>query len=412
MKKLISLFFIAFFTVSCTNNNVPDTEGNNNTTLQLRSALQKKVAQDNSFSFGLLSETISNNPNNKNVFISPLSVSIALGMLWNGAQGDTRTEIGNTLKMSGFNTDEINEYYRTLQKGLPGLDPKTQLSIANAIWYKDDFNVLESFVNINHENFDAKIKALDFNKGWALDTINNWCSKSTKGLIPKILDKIPQEAVMYLMNAVYFKGVWKTKFDKDLTTLSSFKNADDQNVDVNMMVLLDTFAYCSDKLAQYVDMPYGNGNYSMTLVVPVSGVTPQQIINQLTGEKWDNIISSLVDAKVQIRLPRFKVENDLTLNEPLKNMGMKAAFTDFADFRGITPNEKIAVSEVKHKTYITVDEDGTEAAAVTSIGMVTTSLPVIDYYIVNADRPFFFVIREKSTGIIVFAGKVGSPAKF
>jgi serpin B len=217
---------------------------------------------------------------------------------------------------------------------------------------------------------------------------------------------------MYLMNAVYFKGVWKTKFDKNLTTLSSFKNENGQNVDVNMMVLLDTFAYYSDKLAQYVDMPYGNGNYSMTLVVPSNGVTPQQIINQLTGEKWDNIIGSLADAKVQIRLPRFKIENDFTLNDPLKNMGMKAAFTDLADFRGVTPNVKIEVSEVKHKTYITVDEEGTEAAAVTSIGMVANSLPVIDYYIVNADKPFLFVIREKSTGIIVFAGKIGSPAKF
>jgi len=376
--------------------------------ITLRAGLEKRVSQDNEFAIDLLKKTITAS-GETNVFVSPLSVSIALGMAWNGANGTTKSEMETALKMSGMTTADINDYYKIMQSTLPTIDPTTKLSIANSMWYRTGFVVKPDFLKVNSDYFNAYIKELDFTKAWAVDTINNWCAKKTNSLIPTIIDQIPSDAVMYLMNAVYFKGIWRKQFDKKNTSVLKFTNEAGIQGDVNMMYQKDTFGYAETETAQYLDLPYGNKAFSMTVILPAANKTTADVLNALITDIWSSTLSSLYEREVMVYLPRFKVSNKFKLNDELQNMGMKLAFTDFADFTNLT-SIPVQISEVIHKTYVTVDEEGTEAAAVTSIGIINTSMPVIPVF--RVDKPFLFVIREKSTGVILFIGKVGNVDKY
>ena len=376
--------------------------------ITLRAGLEKRVSQDNEFAIDLLKKTITAS-GETNVFVSPLSVSIALGMAWNGANGTTKSEMETALKMSGMTTADINDYYKIMQSTLPTIDPTTKLSIANSMWYRTGFVVKPDFLKVNSDYFNAYIKELDFTKAWAVDTINNWCAKKTNSLIPTIIDQIPSDAVMYLMNAVYFKGIWRKQFEKKNTSVLKFTNEAGIQGDVNMMYQKDTFGYAETETAQYLDLPYGNKAFSMTVILPAANKTTADVLNALITDIWSSTLSSLYEREVMVYLPRFKVSNKFKLNDELQNMGMKLAFTDFADFTNLT-SIPVQISEVIHKTYVTVDEEGTEAAAVTSIGIINTSMPVIPVF--RVDKPFLFVIREKSTGVILFIGKVGNVDKY
>ena len=378
--------------------------------ITLSAAQQKRVSQDNSFAFDLLKNTISTS-GETNVFVSPLSVSIALGMAWNGAVGTTKTEMETALKMSGMSVDDINSYYKIMQSTLPGIDPTTKLSIANSLWYKTGFIVKPAYLQVNKDYFNAYVKELDFAQAWAVDTINNWCSAKTNKMIPKVLDKIPSDIVMYLINAEYFKGIWRKKFDKSQTTLSGFTNEQGNQLSVNMMNQKDTFAYSADNYAQYLDMPYGNKAFSMTVILPKDGRTTADVLNYLTVDTWNSIISYMPTKKVEVHIPRFNTKNDLNMIPPLQNMGMKQAFTDLANFSNIA-DIQLLISSIRHITNIEVTEEGTEAAAVTIIGIVATAMPVDPDPVFNVNKPFLFVIREKSTGVILFMGKMGTVEKF
>ena len=407
MKTNLQLLLVILFATSC-NQNDPIVENPKDEPIALRVGMEKRVSQDNEFAFDLLKKTIDLSKET-NVFVSPLSVSIALGMAWNGANGETRTEMETAMKMSGLSVADINDYYQIMQSSLPGVDHSTKLSIANSLWYRSGFPVKTDFLKVNNDYFGAYVRELDFAKAWAVDTVNNWCSKKTNKLIPTIIDDIPDEAMMYLINAVYFKGIWANKFDKKITAESAFTNELKNQVTVNMMYQKDTFGYYTDTYAQYLDMPYGNKSFSMTVILPTVSKTTLDVLENLNLANWNAMLGSLQQREVMVSLPRFKVENKFILNQVLQNMGMKLAFSDFADFSKIS-DIKLVISEVIHKTYITVDEEGTEAAAVTSIGFETTSMP--NYPIFTVNRPFIFVIREKSTGVILFIGKIGNVEKY
>ncbi|NCB67506.1 MAG: serpin family protein [Bacteroidia bacterium] len=407
MKKLMMFLLLLSFLPSC--EMLQDEEENvKPKEIVLRAPLQKRVVQDNDFAFELLRKTIENN-DDENVFLSPMSVSIALGMALNGAENETETQIASVLQLRDMTYAEINEYYKIMQSNLPGVDPKVKLSIANAVWYDKLFNVKQSFLDVNAENFDAYIKMLDFQSPAALDTINSWCSRKTNKLIPTILDEIPAEAAMYLTNAVYFKGLWSQKFDKKDTREAEFRNQNNQNVSVNMMSLKDTFMYYEDETAQYLSMPYGGKAFSMTVMLPVEGKSTDSLLVGFDATKWQNIQTGMTGREVQVFMPRLKVENKFKLKETLEDMGMPVAFTPMANFSGIS-DTPVMISDVIHKTYVTVDEEGTEAAAVTAVQFEYTSIP--EYKLFNVNRPFVFIISEKSTGVILFAGKIGNPAKY
>jgi len=374
----------------------------------LNADLQKRVAQDNEFALDLLKKTI-NSADKNNVFISPLSVSIALGMAWNGADGETRTEMESALKMSGMSIENINDYYKIMLLSLPTVDSSTTVKIANSIWYKSEFQIKQPFLVMNKIYFNAEVRSLDFSATWAVDTINGWCAQKTNNLIKNVLTTIPDYARMYLINAIYFKGLWTNPFDTKSTYPTNFSNELGQTTQINMMSKIDTFSYFSDSYAQYLDLPYGNKDFSMTVILPVNGKTTSDVLNYLTNDRLSNALENLKLQQVLVNLPRFKAECRFELNDPLKAMGMKKAFENTADFSKIS-DESLCISSVIHKTYVEVTEEGTKAAAVTVIEFITTSMPDYQTFVVN--KPFLFLIREKGTGVILFAGKMGAVEKY
>lgn len=370
--------------------------------IKLRAALQPQVSRDNAFALNLF-RTMATNSGDSNIVISPLSVSIALGMAWNGTAGSTKAEMTEMLGMNGMTDSLINEYYEVMQKSLPIIDSSTTVSIANSLWYRAGFVVKPSYLQVNANYFNAEIRGLDFSKPWAPDTINAWVDAKTNHLISKIVGRISDNIMMYLINAVYFKGLWILPFNSKETYTDAFTRESGGISDVKMMKKKDTLSYCTDANAQYLDLAYGNGAYSMTILLPVKGKTTLDLLTSLTPESLNKALSNLTTQTVEVYFPRFKTECDFDLVKTLQSMGMKLAFTDQADFTGIS-DKGLLISDVKHKTYIEVTEEGTKAAAVTSIGVGVTMVPSYPTFLVN--KPFLFFIREKGTGVILFAGKM------
>lgn len=406
MKNILSLLLLASLLISCdskTNLPAPDAKP-----IQLSDIQKVRVTQDNDFAFDLMKQTLANT-DSSNVFISPLSVSICLGMVWNGAVGETKSQMETALKLTGMSEKEINEYYKLMQTKLPLIDPGTKLSISNAIWYHNSFSVKPDFLKINADYFNATSKGLDFTKPASLETINGWAKEKTNGLIPKVLNFIDPDARMLLMNAIYFKGTWVQKFDKKNTREADFTNEKNTKVKVNMMQQEHEFPYTEDDFAQYLDLPYGNKAFNMTVILPKS----QNTIGSefpLTSAMFGNALKNMYEQKVQVSMPRFEVKNKFKLNNMLQAMGMELPFAESADFTGMSDSRPLFIGFVQHDTYVRVDEEGTEAAAVTTTGMYTTSLPQIKIF--NVNKPFYFVIREKSSGIVLFMGKMGDVKKF
>lgn len=406
MKTITALVLSAFLLSSCAGILTSCTEPEVTTTagdIPLKVGMDKKVVQDNDFSFDLLRQTIAHN-REPNVFISPLSMSIALGMVRNGAAGTTLHEIEQALRLNGMSSDEINEYYKIMREGLLTIDPKTKLNIANSIWYRTGFPVKNDFLAVNKTYFNAEVRDLDFAAPGAVDVINSWCAKATSDLIKKPLDQITADAMLYLINAIYFKGIWVKPFDPKKTYKADFLAEDGSKSQVDMMMQKDSFLYAEDEKAQYLDMPYGNKAFSMTVLLPKDGVTTGQLLEDLSAGEFAAIYQSLQKQEVNVFFPKFKMENKYEMKDPMRALGMQQAFIEEADFSPIS-DIRLLISRIIHSTYVEVDELGTEAAAVTIVEFEKTSLPMNPYFVAN--KPFIFLIREKSTGVILFAGKKG-----
>lgn len=372
--------------------------------IELRAALLPKIEQDNTFAFDLFKQVYQTDKSS-NAFISPLSVSMALSMTLNGAKGDTYEEMVNALRISGFSIDEINEYCQVLKNALLKADTSTEFSIANSIWYRLGFPVENYFLSVNKKFFGAEVTEADFSSPETLNRINQWCSDNTKGKIPTIIEEIPGDAVMYLINAIYFKGIWKSQFDKKQTFDGTFYNESGIKRLVKMMNQTGQFEYAVDETARYLTLPYGNGAFSMRLLLPNEDKTVEDVINHINSESWQNSFNSQRATEVCVQLPRFKAECKYLLHQKvLPEMGMITPFSAAANFTGISRGGGLSISNVIHKTYILVDEKGTEAAAVTAVEIVKTAMPTSISYVV--DKPFVFVIQENSTGAILFMGTI------
>ncbi len=405
--KTIGIFLTALAILNaCETENLPQTENKINVDKTTREIIQA----DNDFGITLFKEVAASDAEADNVFISPTSVALALAMTYNGAGGDTKKAMENTLKKAGFTLEEINQSYKSLMGALVSVDPGVLLEIANSIWYRQDFSVLPDFISVNSTYYQAQVNSLDFSDPLAKAVINNWVKENTHGKIAEIIDQIPEEAVMYLINAIYFKGIWRSEFDREKTTDKVFTTGEGLQITVPMMQQQDTFRYARYDNLSCVELPYGQGNFNMIILLPETGVDIQEIIAALTPESWNSIIQSLSDREVVIQLPRFKFEYKNTLNDELTDMGMGLAFSDQADFSKISSPARLAISRVLHKTFVEVNEEGTEAAAVTAVEIVNTSIgesvPPVFFFV---NRPFVFAIRERETGAIVFMGSVKNP---
>ena len=360
---------------------------------------------ENAFGFNLFRELIRQKPD-ENVIVSPLSVSMALGMALNGARGATRDSMAASLEVAGLTQDEINRAYASLIDLLSGLDPEVSFEIANSIWYRQDFEVNPAFISTNQTHFDAEVEALDFESPNAPDRINSWVDRKTRGKIEDIVDSIDPLNMMFLINAIYFKGAWTNTFDPKATQEAPFSGQDGSVRQVPMMRRELRLPYVRGNGFSAVDLPYGDSLYSMMVLLPDEGGTVEAVTSQLTDTSWSRWVAGLQSTKVNLALPRFKAEYEETLNDALAALGMRLAFTPFeADFSGINPAPDLHISNVKHKSFIEVNEEGTEAAAATSVEMSVTSAPT-DLVYFHVNRPFVFAIRENHTGAILFIGKV------
>lgn len=346
-----------------------------------------------------------------NCCISPLSASLCMGMILNGADGETYAEILRALGYEGYTNTEINEYVQTMQTELPHLDRKTEFTNANSLWLRENYPVLPSFVEINQTYYQAEVYNEPFD-ATTLKRINQWCSDHTRGLIPEIIDQIPSNAIAYLVNALYFKGKWTQEFKKENTQETDFYLADGSTVRVPMMQQTIQARYYSDPEVRIVELPYGNEAFSMILFLPADPEkTPvSDLLAQLTPEKWDQWTSGFFSTSIQLSLPRFKLEYKQELNETFEAIGVRQAFDPLrADFTKLSERRPY-LSLLRQKTYIEVDESGTKAAAVTIGGMFDSAVgPGSDPFTLRFDHPFGFVIREKSTNAFIFAGKIGKP---
>jgi serpin B len=348
----------------------------------------------------------------ENLMVSPLSVALALGMTYNGAGGTTRDAMKEALQLGNMTDDEINASYKSIIDQLLKLDPKVILNIANSIWYKLNFPVQNDFIQLNKEYYYAEVNELDFYAPDASDIINGWVNKETKGLIPSIIDNIPSDAVMYLINAIYFKGVWMYEFDPEDTRERDFFSENGSTQKVEMMQLEGDIMCTANDLFDAISLPYGEGQFNMFIMLPKQGKKTGDIVAALDNTNWNTWLGSLVKQNVVVKLPKFKFEFFRLLNDDLINMGMGIAFNkDSADFSGINPDRQLFISRVLHKTFIEVNEEGTEAAAVTAVEISETSYnpnePKVIYF--TADHPFLFAIRENSSGTILFMGRVNLP---
>jgi Serine protease inhibitor len=372
----------------------------------LNASQTQQVSADNAFAFDLL-KTINSSESSGNFFISPLSVSQALGMTYNGAAGATKTAMETALRRNGFSSDEINAYYKKIMDGLLAADPTTQLKIANSIWTRKDFSVLQSFYDVNTAYYNAKAQSLDFSQPLSKDIINNWCSQNTNGKIPSIIDQISDDVMMYLINAVYFKGIWKSQFKTADTFNGSFA-AITGAVSAKYMKQEQTFNYFANDSVQCAELPYGNGAFSMVVVLPTSKYSVDQITDKLNTSTWNRWLVGMQSLQLHVELPKFKFSYKTVLNNPLSQLGMGVAFSNSADFSKIASAGGLKIGQVLHKTFVAVDEEGTEAAAVTAVEFTNTAVnPTVTPFIVN--RPFLFLIKEKSTGAILFMGKMINP---
>lgn len=364
------------------------------------------IAADNSFGFDLYGKLAAEADPGTNLMISPLSVSQALAMTYNGAAGDTRAAMEEAMKTAGIDRDELNELNKTLVTALLAHDPKVTLEIANSIWYRNDFTILDDFVQRNETYYDAVVNAMDFSEPACKDVINNWVDQKTHGKIDEIVKEIKPESFMFLINAIYFKGVWKYEFAKKDTKTAAFTLENGTSVDVEMMHRKVDVNRLSNDLFTSVELPYGEGNWRMFLILPESGKTLKEVEDQLNTENWNLWMGQYSEVKdLELYMPRFTFAYEESLKNSLAAMGMDVAFTDQADFSGILPGGGLMISDVKHKTFIEVNEEGTEAAAVTSVEIVLTSMG--EYFMLN--RPFLFAIAEKSSGTVLFLGRLMNP---
>ncbi len=409
MKKHLIYFTVVLFYASCSDNNADNTGKtplDQAKPIELRSSLVAKIEQDNTFSFDLFKQAYQTEKND-NIFLSPLSISMALSMTLNGANGETQEEMKNALRISGFSIEDINDYCKSLREGLLKVDPTTELFIANSIWYRQGFTVENSFLQVNRDYFNAEINERNFSSPATLKEINQWCADNTKNKITEILDNISGDAVMYLINAIYFKGIWQSEFDKKQTSDDTFYNEDGIKRLVKMMKQSGEFNYYEDNFTRYLTLPYGNEAFSMRILLPTEGKNIEDVINNLNNESWNKSMI-LGKSKINLQMPRFTAECKYDLEKKiLPAMGMNLPFSSLADFSGISKNSNLLISKVTHKTYLSVDEKGTEAAAVTSVEVELTAYPnpqkPIDYII---NKPFIFVIQENSTGAILFIGTI------
>jgi serpin B len=395
----VVIFCIAFLLQSCYSNKEGRTPF---------SAIEKNedfIKANHKFAFEIF-KRVAEEESEENFMISPVSLSLALGMVYNGAESDTKNAFEETLNYQDFLTNETNNLNKEITYHLSDNSQGSLFEIANSIWTEKTFAIKEEFIKKNKEFYDAEVQSLDFYDPNSLQRINDWVRSKTHEKIPTIIETLDPNLKMILLNALYFKSDWKYTFKEENTQELPFYGETSTD-NVQMMRLTNDLSFYQNEHFESIKLPYKNEKFSMTIFLPKENNTTSDITNLLNIENWQDWNESYTKVPVDLEMPKFKFSYEKNLNNPVSDMGLNIAFTDAANFTGIS-DIPLKISFIVQKTFIEVDEKGTEAAATTAIGMTLTNVGSSSR-MVRLNKPFLYVITEKETGSICFLGKLGMP---
>lgn len=377
--------------------------------IELNATEKEMAAQQGDFastlSFGLYRQL---GGKTDNWLVSPFSLQCALGMLSNGASGETHDEILYALGLSQYSQEEVNAYFKKLIEGLHTVNSAITVKTANSVWGNAGVPLKEDFQKMNIENYSAMVSQLDFSDPSAVDQINAWCNQTTEGLIPSILDEVNPTATVYLLNSLYFKARWESEFSPEKTQEGNFTTSSGKVIKAHFMQTQRMAAYVENEWFTSTSLSYQNDSYVMRLILPQPEISIDQVLQALS-ESDENLWKNTILAEINLKMPRFTLENKMDLTPTLQALGMKKAFSGGADFSSMS-DVATYISLVQQATRLKVDEEGSEGAAVTVIGGETSpGMPEekVDFFL---DRPFLFQILEPATGTVLFMGQVGTPA--
>lgn len=370
--------------------------------LVLSEAQQNIVKKNNDFAFRLYQQISGMDSE----VVSPMSIAYLMGMLANGADGKTQQEILKAIGCEGVSVKELNDCYKALMLSAGKLDKQTTVNIANFIAINKNFTLNSDFAHTVADSYQAGVESMDFTSPKSATRINDWCKKQTKGMIPSIIDQVDPAAVSYLLNAIYFNGIWQEKFDAKNTRLENFSGYTRDIKKVNMMHLNKKFAYTENDMLQAVELPYGNGSYQMTVLLPKAGKSISEVMKEMDADKLQKLNNDMDRCQVDLKFPKFTSEMDLSLNQIISKLGASSIFqpgtADFSRFA----NGSFYVSKMLQKAKIEVSERGTKAAAVTAAVMLTSLSPnEMKRVEFHANRPFVYFITERNSGAILFMGQ-------
>lgn len=399
------IFSMIFLSLGCGSNSHISNTKRKGTTARANPVTKAQ----NDFSFKLFGLVVKADHSLSNKMISPLSIYQDLSMVYNGTAGKTREAMQKALQLNDMDTALLNTTSRMLFSLLAQADTAVQIDMVNSIWYREDLHPLSSFLNINNTYYNAEIQPADFSNPQTINLINGWVADHTQQKIKSIIDHINPADVMFLINAIYFNGKWQKNFDPKHTRKRTFYTAS-KTEQVSFMYREARYNYAQASTLQIVELPYGNGSFSMYVLLPAKGGDIHTLIDSLNASYFSDITNQMDSTKVKLFLPKW--EASYTVNDlipQLTDMGMGIAFGPQADFTGMYQKRDIQISSVVHKSYIKVDEEGTEAAAATSIGMRLTAAMPDHTPVMDVNRPFVYIITENRTNSILFLGVVNNP---
>lgn len=366
------------------------------------------IESGNDFAFDIFKKISAGEIEGKNIMISPLSISYALSMTVNGANGETREAMLEALRLQGINPDVLNKAYKDLTAALLSVDKRVIMSIANSVWTEDDFEVKKAFIDVLTQYYDAESEAFDINDPNAPAKINAWIEDNTNGLIKDMIQKLEDNTVMLIINAIYFKGKWASEFDKTKTEEMPFYLVSG-SANVPMMRQKSDFNVFDGNGFVVAEFPYGQGNFVMDVILPDQSVSLSNTMDLLSDANFSGWISQMRKQETNVTFPKFKYSFKKKLKDVLSDMGMGIAFTDAADFSNISEQYDLLINDVTHQSFIETNEEGTEAAAATVVDIGVTSYPpqALEF---RMDRPFIYIIRETTTNTVLFMGSVADPS--
>jgi serine protease inhibitor len=409
ITRLLSAIFILFTLtlMSCSKNN--EVLPSDPVPIDLSQDQVAIIESGNEFAFDIFAQVLKSAGENENVMISPLSISCALAMTVNGATGKTQNAMLEALRLNGISIDAINTSYKNLTKALLSVDKRVLMTIANSVWIEDDFTAKTSFTNILTDYYSADAEKFDINDASAPDKINAWIENNTNGLIKKMITKLNDNTMMLLINAIYFKGKWKSQFDESGTIEMPFYKSTDSQINIPTMKQKTDFNVYEGNGFKLAEFPYGQGNFVMDVILPDEKDGLSNTLASINDGSFTSWLSQMGNRETDVSFPRFKYGFKKTLKDVLTDMGMGIAFTDGADFSNITDQYVLFINDVTHQTFIETNEEGTEAAAATVVDIGLTSMPPAAL-VFTMDHPFIYIIRETTTNSIIFMGRVVDPS--